>query len=146
MSGERPDPEPDEEARERGERIRDGRDRRSSRRRTRTSQTDQTAQTEQTDQMEETSGGVDPSEVPLKDRNHDTYYLLEDLADELDFRLDEVNLDLQREYGADAKLEKNRHWRPLVLALGLDALEDMDAEDVREFLDDHDLLDDAPRE
>lgn len=163
MADDRPDPEPDEEDVERGSRIAGGRTGRSSRGGGRSSQTEQTSQPEemaeppQTEEMSQSTDSAEtdessqteqtsPSEVPLKDRRHDTYYLLEDLAEQVDLRLDETNLKLRQEHGAEAKLEKNRHWRPLLLALGLDRVEEMDVDEIREYLDDHDLLDDASQE
>jgi hypothetical protein len=167
MSQDRPGKEPDEEDVERAQRLSQGRRGRSRRNQSsQSSQTDQTeqakqtddsdegasssqmsqpAETEQTEQMEQTEEESVPAETPLKERTHATYYLLDALTEDVDIRLDELNLELKRDHGPEATLEKNRHWRPLLIDLGLEAVAEMDPDEVRERLDETDRLDDAPR-
>lgn len=59
-------------------------------------------------------------------------YLPEDQRSELDFRYKELNLAYERAVGDE--LEKNRHFYPLVVQAGLEALDGIDGEAVRERL------------
>jgi hypothetical protein len=81
-------------------------------------------------------------ETPTRERKNVNMYLPEELIDELDLVFDELNLELKRD-GHDP-MEKNRHYRALVLALGLEEVRDMEADDVREALQQDDRLDGLP--
>jgi len=59
-------------------------------------------------------------------------YLPEDQRSTLDFRYKELNLAYERAVGAE--LEKNRHFYPLVVQAGLEALDGVDGEEIRERL------------
>ncbi|MFH5802271.1 hypothetical protein [Haladaptatus sp. CMAA 1911] len=57
-------------------------------------------------------------------------YLPEKQRSELNFRYKELNLAYERAVGDE--LEKNRHFYPLVVQAGLEALDGMDGESLRE--------------
>jgi hypothetical protein len=75
-----------------------------------------------------------PSEQEsVKETRVGTYmYLPEGQRSELNFRYKELNLAYERAFGDE--LEKNRHFYPLVVQAGLDALDGVDGEDVQELL------------
>ena len=58
-------------------------------------------------------------------------YLPEDVKKRLKRAYQQASLDVEMELDEDV-LEKNRHWYPLVLIAGLDALEDVDATEIWE--------------
>ncbi|MFC6823484.1 HNH endonuclease [Halopelagius fulvigenes] len=68
-------------------------------------------------------------------------YLPTKLVNLMGVTFDEVNRPYKLE---GTPLQKNRHYRPLVLRLGLEALEEMDDDEIRDRLEDDDLLDDPP--
>jgi len=76
---------------------------------------------------------------PVTNREHSTFYLDEDLLSLLRRRRMEMNLKLDEEYGFEP--EKNRHFRPLLLYLGVKQLEEMSATDIIDALDTTDILD-----
>ncbi|WP_458187796.1 hypothetical protein [Haladaptatus sp. NG-WS-4] len=80
------------------------------------------------------TGADGPAESEsVKDARVGTYmYLPEDQRSELNFRYKELNLTYERSFGAE--LEKNRHFYPLVVQAGLEALDDLDAAELRERL------------
>ena len=57
-------------------------------------------------------------------------YLPEEQRSELNFRYKELNLAYEQAVGDE--LEKNRHFYPLVVQAGLEALDGMDGESLRE--------------
>ena len=59
-------------------------------------------------------------------------YLPEKQRSTLDFRYKELNLAYERAVGDE--LEKNRHFYPLVVQAGLEALDGADGEEIRERL------------
>ncbi|MGA9402985.1 MAG: hypothetical protein WBV42_19175 [Haladaptatus sp.] len=59
-------------------------------------------------------------------------YLPENQRSTLDFRYKELNLAYERAVGDE--LEKNRHFYPLVVQAGLEALDGVDGEEIRERL------------
>ena len=76
-----------------------------------------------------TSGANEPESV--KATRVGTYmYLPEEQRSELNFRYKELNLAYERAVGAE--LEKNRHFYPLVVQAGLEAIDGMDGESLRE--------------
>ncbi|MFB6310324.1 MAG: hypothetical protein ABEH64_03980 [Salinirussus sp.] len=81
-----------------------------------------------TDTEREESGSV-------KDRQTGTYMYLPE-AQVKDLRRVYNILKAEYEYEYDAAFEKNRHFYPLVVRYGLDRLEDMDATEVRDRLND----------
>ena len=59
-------------------------------------------------------------------------YLPEDLRQEFDLVASEVDTQRQRRNGK--QVEKIRHFEPLVVALGLEAIENMDDDELEERL------------
>ncbi|WP_423746429.1 hypothetical protein V5735_18470 (plasmid) [Haladaptatus sp. SPP-AMP-3] len=110
------------------------------------------AASESTERADSVSGGEtdvasDPSETDdgtdeadstasesVKETRVGTYmYLPEEQRSELNFRYKELNLAYERAVGEE--LEKNRHFYPLVVQAGLEALDGIDGEAIRERLD-----------
>lgn len=78
-------------------------------------------------------GDPDKSVVPVKQRENwgpKQIHLSDDLEDQLDLQLDVTNVELRQ--AGEEPLEKLMHWYPLIVQKGLDSLEEMDAEDIRE--------------
>jgi len=75
----------------------------------------------------------------ITNRNHSTFYLRDDLMKELRQTRKQLELDVEIEYGIE--LEKNRHIRPLLLYLGAQQVQDMDATDIIDVLNTTDVLD-----
>ena len=83
--------------------------------------------------------GVEPSESvsaankpSVKEVYEATHmYLPEDVKKRLKRAYQQASLDVEMELDEDV-LEKNRHWYPLVLTAGLDALEDVDPSEIWE--------------
>lgn len=69
----------------------------------------------------------------VKDRPSVLMYLPEDLRQEMDIRFDEVNAAAKREHGRG--VEKNRHWYPLIVSLGLETAGEMDDDELLTRLD-----------
>ncbi|WP_435159702.1 hypothetical protein [Haladaptatus sp. DFWS20] len=91
----------------------------------------ETAETGETSKPSKSSKPSEPESV--KDTRVGTYmYLPESQRTELDFRYKELNLAYERAFGDE--LEKNRHFYPLVVEAGLNALDGVDGEEVRELL------------
>ncbi|GAA0241299.1 hypothetical protein ACFFQF_29730 [Haladaptatus pallidirubidus] len=88
----------------------------------------------ETSETDEPSNSSKPSKpMSVKDTQVGTYmYLPENQRSELDFRYKELNLEYERSFGDE--LEKNRHFYPLVVQAGLDALDGMDGEEIRDLL------------
>lgn len=103
------------------------------------SQADSTSETTKVSQTTETHKTSQTSKKPLGERSQILFYLTEGQADRLDLVTDEVQLNCKREFGVE--LEKNRHVRPLVLALGLERVEEMDATAIRDAVRDRGALD-----
>lgn len=98
-------------------------DRISRRRRDRDeSQTDDTSQASNTDnpsgvddsgdgiQTDDSNNTAVTSGTAVRDQTHVAMYLPEDLADDLDLRFDELNLEYRKEYGE--KMTKNGEFYP----------------------------------
>ncbi len=85
----------------------------------------------ETAESSDTSRSDEPESV--KDARVGTYmYLPETQRTELNFRYKELNLAYERAFGDE--LEKNRHFYPLVVQAGLDALDGLDGEEIQELL------------
>ncbi|WP_049972933.1 hypothetical protein [Haladaptatus cibarius] len=83
--------------------------------------------------IEKDSLDESPGQGSVKDARVGTYmYLPETQRSELNFRYKELNLAYERAFGDE--LEKNRHFYPLVVQAGLDALDGLDGKDVQELL------------
>ncbi len=105
---------------DRAERLRDRRQRSSSRA-SEPSETDETGETEETGES-------------VKDERTGTYmYLPDDQKQQLSYQFKRLSAEYEREFGEE--FEKNRHFYPLVISHGLDSLDEWDASDVREKLD-----------
>ncbi|ODR81804.1 hypothetical protein BG842_01600 [Haladaptatus sp. W1] len=88
--------------------------------------------------LSETDDGTDEADSTasesVKETRVGTYmYLPEEQRSELNFRYKELNLAYERAVGEE--LEKNRHFYPLVVQAGLEALDGIDGEAIRERLD-----------
>lgn len=87
---------------------------------------------------------------PVTKRGHDTFYLAEDVRDELNKVYRRVALDVLEETGVDIDDQqvggRNRYFRPLALLLGARQLEGMSPEELRETIEDEGLVDDLPDE
>ena len=110
-------------------------DRLSSRRKGRSSE--QPAESEEQEKPEQPAepGEQEQQEKPqsAKDLYQGTYmYLPEDLRQEFDLVASEIDTQRQRRNGK--KVEKIRHFEPLVVALGLEAIENMDDNALEERL------------
>jgi len=101
--------------------------------------------TAESSELSEPSEPSKPSEsaedsTPVKEEFVGTYmYLPESLKQELGPTFKILSAEYEREFGTE--LEKNRHFYPLVVKYGLDSLDSFDASDVRERLEESDLLD-----
>jgi hypothetical protein len=74
----------------------------------------------------------------IKDQYQGTYiYLPEDLRQEFDLVADEM--DTARRRRAGKHVEKIRHFEPLVVALGLEKIEELDNDELEERLAEFDL-------
>lgn len=107
-----------------------------------TSKTTETPDSSEPSQASKTSNTTEPSETATRDRKNVNMYLPEELIDDAALAFDELNLDLRRQ-GAEP-FEKNRHFRALVLALGIDAVREMNVDEARTALTEDDRLDDPP--
>ena len=75
----------------------------------------------------------DDETTSVKDDRVGTYmYLPEDQRAELDFSYKELSLTYEREFGDE--LEKNRHFYPMLVQAGLERLDDLDGDAIRERL------------
>lgn len=59
-------------------------------------------------------------------------YLPEPLVEELAYQFKLVSAEYERKLGGE--FEKNRHWYPLVISLGLEQAEDLDPEEIADHL------------
>ncbi|WP_139043046.1 hypothetical protein [Halorubrum tropicale] len=87
---------------------------------------------------------------PVTQREHDTYYLDEDVREELERVYRRMSLDLLEETGVDLDEQRvggrNRYFRPLALLLGAREIADMSPEELRETVEQEGLIDDLPDE
>ena len=95
------------------------------------------SQTEETSKTESDGESEGDDEQSVKDEQVGTYlYLPEGQRDEMKYQYKMLSAEYEREFGEE--LEKNRHFYPLVVEYGLDRLSDLDAQDVRDLLDELD--------
>jgi len=93
--------------------------------------TDVASESSGTDAVESDDTGDATEPASVKATRVGTYmYLPEAQRSELNFRYKELNLAYERAVGDE--LEKNRHFYPLVVQAGLEALDGMDGESLRE--------------
>lgn len=134
--------ESDDESR--ANRLRDRRRRSRDRGRQQEQEPEEPAEneTEETDETSEPSKPSQPSKpdkrregggTSVKDEQVGTYmYLPETLVEELGYQFKIQSAEFERATGTE--LEKNRHWYPLVVSLGLAAVEEMDPEELADHL------------
>jgi hypothetical protein len=100
--------------------------------------TDGTAETDRTGETDERTDADESAETPtasVKDEQTPTYmYLPHEVRRDLDRAYAMLKADYEYEF--DESFEKNRHFYPLVVSLGLEAMADLDAEGVRDRLGD----------
>jgi len=65
-------------------------------------------------------------------------YLPDDLVDDLDYHFTGLYRDIKHEYGEE--IEKNRHFYPLVVELGLGTVVEMDPEKILSELQDREMI------
>lgn len=82
---------------------------------------------------------LEPPSEPVTERDHSTFYLHEDLSNELRRAWLEMQMSFIDEYGFEP--EKNRHFRPLVLYLGAQKIKEMDTDEIASTLNTTDILD-----
>lgn len=105
-----------------------------------TAKPDETAKTDDTEKTDEaaTSQETDAADEPkqsVKDVQKPTYmYLPHAVRRDLDRSYSMLKAEYEYEYGES--FEKNRHFYPLVVALGLEAVEELDPGEVRARLED----------
>lgn len=108
-------------------------DRLSSRRKDRSS--NESADEEKPEQLEKPEKQDKPESA--KDSYQGTYiYLPEDLRQEFDLVADEMHIQRQRRNGK--AVEKIRHFEPLIVALGLEAVESLDEDEIENRLSEFD--------
>ncbi|WP_136396839.1 hypothetical protein [Natrinema thermotolerans] len=108
-----------------------------------TSQTADGSGMSKTSGTQVTSGTEDPWQQPLKELENISFYVTEEFKEEgLGLTQDMVNVKYRQAFGET--LEKNREFRPLLLELGMEAVQEMDAEEIRERFEESDRLTDAP--
>jgi hypothetical protein len=100
-------------------------DRLSSRRKNRSSEQEKPGQPEQPAEQEESQS--------IKDQYKGKYmYLPEALGNEFDLVADELDTRRRRHNGK--QVEKIRHFEPLVVALGLEQIDELDQEELEDRL------------
>lgn len=94
----------------------------------------ETGETDKTDKPSEPSKSNESALSGVKDTQVGTYmYLPESLADDLGYQFKFASAEYERVH--DQELEKNRHWYPLVVGLGLELLEEMGPHELHDELD-----------
>lgn len=82
----------------------------------------------------EKDDGEEQDDPSVKDERSGTYmYLPEDQKQELGLTFKVLSAEYEREFGDD--LEKNRHFYPLIIQHGLEGLDSLDAQEVRDCLE-----------
>lgn len=96
---------------------------------------EQPAEQEEQEEPEEPEQQMESQSI--KDQYQGTYiYLPEDLRQEFDLIADEMDTARRRRTGKH--VEKIRHFEPLVVALGIEAIENMDDDELEERLAEYD--------
>lgn len=100
-----------------------------------TDKLDKTDKPPQTSKQSQTYKLKDGAEArsSVKDEQVGTYmYLPESLTEELAYQFKIQSAEYEREIGT--AIEKNRHWYPLLLSLGLEQVKEMDPEEMQSRL------------
>lgn len=92
------------------------------------------ADTATTDQSAQSAGNAWNVESVKDAWRGMTAYLPDELRERLDDEYRRVDYELSGEVG-DEQLRKDRHYKPLVIALGLERIEEMDGEELEEFIE-----------
>lgn len=120
---------------ERSERLRERRSK--TREKAEQSEPSKPSEPAETDESDEPAEKDKPS---VKDERSGTYmYLPESQKAELGPTFKILSAEYEREFGDE--LEKNRHFYPLVVQYGLDGLDGLNASEIKERLDELQLLD-----
>lgn len=111
---------------------------RSERLRERRSQRSEASETDELSETSDTSQTSKPSETEktkaVKDERVGVYmYLTEEQKRNLERLYNTLKAEYEFEFD---DFEKNRHFYPILIQNGLDSLDGLDAQDVREMLDD----------
>lgn len=87
---------------------------------------------------------------PVTQREHDTFYLSKELRTELNKRYRRMSLDILEETGVDIDDQQvggqNRYFRPLALLLGSSQIAEMSPAELRETIEQEELIDNLPAE
>ena len=115
-------------------------DERSERLRERRSKTREKAEQSEPSKPSEQDDKSEADKPSVKDERSGTYmYLPESQKAELGPTFKILSAEYEREFGDE--LEKNRHFYPLVVQYGLDGLDGLDASEIKDRLDELQLLD-----
>lgn len=98
-------------------------------------------ESEGSDASESSKTDSDSESDSVRDRKNVNMYLPKRLITELDVGFDGVNRPFKL---AGTPLEKNRHFRPLLLAVGYEVVREMDEAEIRERLNSDERLDGVP--
>lgn len=113
-------------------------------------QAQQTQQPKQEKQAPQAQQAKQEKLEPVTQREHDTFYLSKELRTELNKRYRRMSLDLLEETGVDIDDQRvggqNRYFRPLALLLGARQIEEMSSSELRETIEQEELIDDLPAE
>lgn len=97
------------------------------------SESDETDKPSKPSQPSQTSKSDAGRGTGVKDEQVGTYmYLPESVRDDLAYQFKIQSAEFEREFGE--KMEKNRHWYPLVIELGLEQIEGMDPKAIHDRL------------
>jgi hypothetical protein len=94
----------------------------------------QDAQETESDESSQSSQSSQKAQNIKKAWNVRSFYLDDDLNDELTNAFKRLDLDLS-EAGSGVDLKKTRHFYPLIVELGLEHLEEMDLTEITERLE-----------
>jgi hypothetical protein len=100
-----------------------------------TEKLDESGETDETDRAGESDGtSEEEPKLSVKDEQKPTYmYLPHGIRRDLDRAYSILKAEYEYEY--EESFEKNRHFYPLVVSLGLEAVDELDAGDVRSRLE-----------
>jgi len=109
-----------------------------------------TQQQQQAPQAEQATQEKQEKLEPVTQREHDTFYLSKELRTELNKRYRRMSLDILEETGVDIDDQQvggqNRYFRPLALLLGAREIAEMSPAELRETIEQEELIDDLPAE
>lgn len=100
---------------------------------------EQNGQKSQTSEKDMSSSTSQKAQNIKKEWNVSSFYLPDDLNRELTTAYKRLDLEIEQA-DAEIDLKKTRHYYPLVVALGLERLEEMEVTEVTEQLERQDFL------